>query len=174
MLLETATVPRLAEAEVVAIEPGWFRVAMPDGPPRQVVPAFTVPYRPAVGDRLLVIGDGASLYAIGVIAGTGQLSLTTAGDVTVHAQDGRLTLSGDAGVEIISPSVSVVTPRLEFMAEQLTELVGSAVRRVRGLFSLEAGRSSVFVEGHSSQHSQTALIAASETVTVSGTQVHLG
>ena len=175
MLIEAdARIPRLAEAEVVAADADGLVVLLPDGRQRTVMPAFTVPYRPVPGDRLLVIGDAAATYAIGVVAGAGQLTLSTAGDITLHAQDGRLTLSGDAGVEIVSPAVTVVTPALEVVAERLTELLGTALRRVRGLFSLEAGRSTTFVEGHSSHHSETALIAASETVTVSGTQVHLG
>ena len=163
----------LAEAEVVSLD-GGITVALPGAGRLRAIPAFTVPYRPVIGDRLLVIGDAMRLYAIGVVAGAGQISLTVAGDMCVHAQGGRLTLSGDAGVEIAGPTVGIAAGTVEVIAERLTELLGEAMRRVRGLFTVEAGQASTFVEGHSSQHSQTAVITAAETVNVSGEQVHLG
>jgi hypothetical protein len=173
-MLNTKTAPALSEATVIGLDGRMLLLRLADGVPSRAIPAFTIPYRPAMGDQVLVIGDGSKCYAIGVIAGAGQLDLSIAGDLSVHARDGKLTLAGDKGVAIESPMVSITTLRLDIIAERLTELLGEAMRHVRGLFTLQAARSTTFIEGHASQHSETSVIAATHTVTVSGKQVHLG
>lgn len=165
----------LSEATVTSVDGRIITVQMPGaGATCRVTPAFTIPYRPAVDDQLLVIGTPPKLYAIGLIAGAGQLDLSIAGDISLHARGGKLTLSGDHGVAIEAPSVIVTALRLDVVAEHLTELLGHALRRVRDVFTLQAGSSSTFVEGHASQHSETAVVAATGNITVSGAQVHLG
>ncbi|HVA11645.1 MAG TPA: DUF3540 domain-containing protein [Stellaceae bacterium] len=167
--------PQLGEAVVVAAAPGERPlVRLSDGTERRFTPAFALPYEPAVGDQLLVIGNDQKLYAIGVIAGAGRLSLAIGGDVSLHAIGGSLTLCGDKGVAIEGPNVGIATQRLELVAESLSEMFGNAVRRVRDLFTFQAGESHSFIEGHTSQHSKTAVINAAGTVTVTGEQVHLG
>ena len=164
----------LHEATVVAVDGRDITVRLAGADACRVTPAFTIPYRPAVGDQLLVIGAPPKLYAIGLIAGAGQLDLSIAGDISLHARDGKLTLSGDRGVAIEASTVTVTALRLDVVAEHLTELLGRALRRVRDAFTLQAGSSSTFVEGHASQHSETAVVAATGNVVVSGAQVHLG
>src|SRR5580658_6142610 len=90
----------LGPAEVSSAEALGATVVLPDGRHVRAELALALPYRPVLGDVLLVIGKGDDYYAIGVLRGSGTTSLSFQGDVELTAVDGRLRLSGERGVEL--------------------------------------------------------------------------
>ena len=78
--------------------------------------ALSIPYEPAVGDVLLVIGKGDEHYVIGVLHGSGKTSLSFQGAVDLRATGGPLTLSSDQGVAIHGPEMEIQTGKLQVFA----------------------------------------------------------
>ncbi len=136
--------------------------------------ALAVPYAPAVGDVLLLIGKQGQYWAIGVVRGSGRTVLRVAGDLELHAEGGALRLTGDQGVRVTGPEVGFETGKLSVVAASLFEQVGSAIRRVTGLLTTQAGRAHTIVEGAAYEQSKSRAIVAEDTVTVNGKQIHLG
>jgi hypothetical protein len=136
--------------------------------------ALAMPYEPAAGDVLLVIGKQGEYWVIGVIRGAGRAVLRVAGDVELHAEGGTLRLTGDKGVKVSGAEVGFETGKLSVLAASLFEQVGSAVRRVTGLLTTQAGKSHTIVEGAAYEQAKSRAIVAEDTVTVNGTQIHLG
>ncbi|MEZ4296624.1 MAG: DUF3540 domain-containing protein [Polyangiaceae bacterium] len=164
----------LGPAEVTRVSAGSVEVKLPSGGTVPAQMALAVPYKSVVGDVLLVIGKGDDHYVIGVLRGKGQTRLTLQGDVDLHAMDGTLSLSADKGVRISGPEVGIETRRLGVVAGALVEHLTSAVRRVTGLLSVQAGDAHTVAQGTILQQSKSASILTEETVAVNGRQVHLG
>ncbi len=164
----------LGPANVTQVGAGSVEAVLPSGKAISAQMALAVPYEPALGDVLLVIGKGDGHYVIGVLRGKGQTRLSLQGNVDLHATDGTLRLSGDRGVQISGPEVGIETRRLGVIAGALVEHLSSAVRRVTGLLSLQVGDSHTIADGSILSQSKTAAILTEETVTVNGKQVHLG
>jgi hypothetical protein len=136
--------------------------------------ALPLPYEPTVGDVLLVIGRQGEYWVLGVIRGAGRAVLRVAGDVELHAEGGALRLTGDKGVRITGAEIGLETGKLSVVAASLLEQLGSAVRRVAGLLTTQAGRSHTVVDGSAYEQSKNHAIVSEETVTVNGKQIHLG
>jgi hypothetical protein len=133
-----------------------------------------MPYTPAVGDLLLVIGRGAKHYAIGVLHGSGQTALTFQGDVELRSVNGTLSLAGDRGVEVRGPEVSVYTTALRMVARDVTQKFESVVQRVSALLRVHAGEAQTLVDGGSVTQAKRAVILTEETATINGREIHLG
>ncbi|APR75972.1 Hypothetical protein A7982_01319 [Minicystis rosea] len=163
----------LGPARVVAV--GAITVEIPgiDGPVA-VEPAFVLPYEPAVGDVLLVIGRGAKHYAIGVLHGTGTTTLSLQGNVALHARDGSLSLSGDRGVSIRGPELEIEVGKARVVADAVVQKLNSLYQRVSGLLSVRAAEAHTVVDTTSFTKAKNAAILTEETVTVNGKQVLLG
>src|SRR5262245_60077232 len=106
----------LGPAEVLRVGAHELEVRLRRGSIATATLALGYPYDARVGDVVLVIGDAEGHYVIGVIHGTGRTTLEIAGDVDVRAVDGVLRLSGDKGVEIVTPEMSVQTDKLVVVA----------------------------------------------------------
>lgn len=165
----------LGPARVVAVEGPMITVELPGSEGTVVVePAFVLPYAPAVGDSLLVIGRGARHYAIGVLHGTGTTTLSLQGNVALHARDGELSLAGDKGVSIRGPELEIEVGKARLVADAVVQKMNSLYQRVSGLFSVRAVEAHTVVETTSFTKAKNASLLTEETVTVNGKQVLLG
>jgi hypothetical protein len=164
----------LGPAEVVRAEGGTLHVRLRGGAVRQADLALALPYEPAVGDSLLVIGRGREHYVIGVLQGRGHTALTLEGDVDLRAANGRLRVSGDHGVELSGPEIELRAGRLEMFAGAVRQRFASICQRVSDLVSMHAGEAHTVVRGTQLAQAHTAAILTEGTVTINGKQVHLG
>ena len=165
----------LGPARVTAAEAGRIMVELPGG--TEAIPvemALALPYEPAVGDTLLVIGRGENHYAIGVLHGTGRTVLSLPGDVAVHARDGSLSLSADKGVAIRGPELDIEAGKIRMVADAVVQKFHSVYQRVSALLSVQASESHTVVEKTSFTKAKNATILTEETVTVNGKQILLG
>ncbi len=164
----------LGPATVREAGAGLLVARLPTG--EEVTPAMALayPFVPAEGDNLLLIGQGDRYFVIGVLESRGQTKLRFQGDVEVRAVDGELDLHGGRGVEVRGPKVDVRTRNLDVLAEQATEIVGSAFSRVKELLSVHVGEADVVARGTWSRRSKRASITSEEVVSVNGKEVHLG
>jgi hypothetical protein len=164
----------LGPATVVATEGPRPTVELTDGMIVPVEMALALPYEPALGDSLLVVGRGPHHYVIGVLHGTGRTALTLPGDVDLHASGGSLSLSGDKGVQIRGPELEIQVGKLRMMASAVVQTFTSIHQRVSELLSVQAGEAHTLVENTSFTKAKNATLLTEETVTVNGKQIHLG
>jgi hypothetical protein len=164
----------LGPAQVNSVSCREVIVSLADGEMVNATFAFALPYTPAVGDTLLVIGKGSQHYAIGVIAGSGQTDLSFQGDVQMRSVNGKLSLSGDRGVDIRGPELNVYTSALRMIARDVFQSFESVCQRVSTLLRVQAGETQTLVTGGTYTQSKTASILAEEAVTVNGREIHLG
>ena len=163
----------LGPGEVTHLDP--LR-AQPEGSADSVAvdAAFPFPYRPQLGDRLLLTGQGERYFAIGVLSGQGQTALELPGDVELRALGGTLTLEGDEGLELRSREVRLNAGTLRTFADSLCERAESAYRWIQGTLTVRAGESRRVVEGVDSSRCGESKTLAEGTVKIDGHQVHLG
>jgi Protein of unknown function (DUF3540) len=164
----------LGPAEVTGTEGRVALAFLPSGQRVHAELALALPYQPLPGDTLLVIGRGASFYAIGVLHGAGATSLELHGDVHLHAVDGRLHLSGDKGVELRGPEVDVAAGALRMVADAVVQRFTSVCQRVSDMLSVHARQTHTLVEEGSYAQSKSATILTEETMTINGKEIHLG
>ncbi|HEY6462165.1 MAG TPA: DUF3540 domain-containing protein [Polyangiaceae bacterium] len=164
----------LGPAHVDAVSPHEAVVTLPDGEMVHAGLAFTLPYTPAVGDVLLVIGRGPKHYAIGVIQGSGQTKLSFQGDVELESTNGTLRLTGARGVEVRAPAFELHTGALRMFARDVLQTFDSVRQRVASLLRVHAGEVQTLVDGGTYTQSKTAAILADQAVTVNGREIHLG
>jgi hypothetical protein len=136
--------------------------------------AFALPYEPALGDTLLVIGGATGHYAIGVLAGRGRAAFTIPGDVDLHAVGGKLRLSGDNGVEVAGKGFEVVVDKVKITANEVVHKCSSLYQRVSGLFSAHHKQAHTVVDDESYTRAKRATVLTEETMTINGKQIHLG
>jgi hypothetical protein len=138
----------------------------------QLALAFT--YQPAVSDVVLVIGDSEGWYVIGVLQGSGRAVLELPGDVELRASGGVLRLTGDKGVEVAGPEVSVRAGALRMIAGAVVQACSTLHQRVAELLSVHAGQRHTAVDGTSLEQARDVTILTQEKVTVNGKQIYLG
>ena len=164
----------LGPAEVVTVERTAVMVELPGAGELRAQLAFALPYAPVVGDLLLVIAKGQDCYAIGVLHGAGKTSLRLHGDVDLHAEGGRLRLSGDQGVELRGPELDLVADKLRMVAGSVLQTFSSVCQRVKTLLHVHAGEAHTLVDAGSFAQSKSATILTEENVTINGKEIHLG
>jgi hypothetical protein len=164
----------LGPGYVVTVEPHEVIVEIRGGERARAQMALSIPYAPAVGDVLLVIGKGDEHYVIGVLHGSGKTSLSFEGAVDLRATGGPLTLSSDQGVAIHGPEVEIQTGKLEVFADAVVEKLGSLYQRVRGALNVHAGTAHTVVDDTSFMTAKNASIVTEETMSINGDQIHLG
>lgn len=164
----------LGPGRVVAVEPHRVTVEVRGGTGVVADLALSIPYAPVVGDVLLVIGRGDEHWVIGVLRGAGTTTLAFQGAVDVRATGGPLTLSSDHGVAIHAPDTEIHTGRLEVFAGAVVEKLGSLVQRVRGALDVRANRTHTVVEDASFMTAKNAAIVTEETMSINGSEIHLG
>lgn len=134
--------------------------------------AMAFPYAPQSGDVVLVIG-GKECYVIGLLKARGDYTLRFPANVHFHATGGIQLTSGER-VEMQAPAVKVVAGKWEVVARTLSERVHSAMRWVRDVATLKAGRRKVQVEGANVERAERHLITAKKDVRVNGNRIHIG
>jgi hypothetical protein len=166
--------PSLGPAEVLRVSPNEIEVRLKKGGIARARMALGYPYEPAPGDMVLVIGDAEGHYVIGVLYGTGRSVLELPGDVDLRAVNGVLRLSGDKGVEVAAPEVSMRTGRLQILAGAVVERFASLRQRVTELLSVQAGERQTIIDGSSHEQAKRATVLTEETMTINGKAIYLG
>jgi hypothetical protein len=164
----------LGPATVLEASPSEVSARLPGGDLVRARLAMAFTYEPRQGDEVLVIGNDAGHYVIGVLHGTGRTALAFQGDVEVRAVDGVLSLAGDKGVRVASPDVEISAGKLSVFAGAVMQRLASLRQHVTELFSLRAGQSHQIVDGASFSQSKSATILTEEKVTINGKEIHLG
>ncbi len=166
----------LGPATVLAAHLNTVDVQLPGHRRVQAKLALAMPYRPVVGDELLVVSgsDNDEHWVIGVVHGKGSMRLEIPGDVDLRAVGGKLRLGGDAGVHIDSREITLSSEKLRIVANSLFEKLTTAVTRVQKVLSVQAGERHTVVEGNSLEKAKRATILTEETVSINGKAVHLG
>jgi hypothetical protein len=165
----------LGPATVVEADPHAPRVLLGDGRCVVAQAALATLYVPTAGDQVLVLGQEARWYVVGVLCGHAPATIAVQGDLAVRAVGGRLSLVGDEGVEVRSgKKLSLAADTLETFAGTLLEKVGSASRWVRDQLHLRAGSSTRVIDGTDLTRARNALLLGEESVKVDAHAVHLG
>ena len=172
--LANADTRHLGPADVLSIGPGKLEVQLESGHRVSAELALATPYEPAVGDRVLVIGEADRSWVIGVIAGRGRTVLAFDGDVEVRSRDGILRLASGKRVEVESPDVTFQVGTLRTVAESVVEHVASFTQRVRELMSVHAGQRREIIEGSTSTQAKTSTLVTEGDVKVNGKAIYLG
>ncbi len=165
--------PRLGPAEVLRSSAHGVRVQLQSGEEADARLALAFSYEPAVGDEVLVIADDSACWVIGVISGTGKGTIAFPGDLAVQA-GGRLSLSGQAGVEIDAPKLDVRVGKLEMLARSVTQRFENVRQHVVELLSVQAGRTHTTVEGAAVTNAESSTLVTKNKVTINGKAIHLG
>jgi hypothetical protein len=167
--------PRLGRGVVTAVGPGpTVTVALAGGAEVAATLALALPYAAVPGDVLLVVGDGAEHFVIGVVDGRGKTSLELRGDVSLRAVGGALDLSGDHGVSIRGPLVSLEAGDLRAVARSVVETFTSLFQRVSEALHVHAREQVTIVDEGAYTQAKTAAIQTEDTVTINGKEIHLG
>jgi hypothetical protein len=164
----------LGPGHVVEVEPHAVTVSIRGGERARAQMALSIPYAPSVGDVLLVIGKDDDHYVIGVLHGSGRTSLSFQGAVDIKATGGPLTLSSDQGVAIHGPEMEIQTGKLQVFAGAVVEKLGSLYQRVRGALNVHAERTHTVVDDASFMTAKNASIVTEETMSINGSEIHLG
>lgn len=145
-----------------------------DGREVPVQLALAFPYRPVANDVLLVVGGPQGHFVIGVVEGHGHARLDIAGNVSLRAVGGELSLQGDQGLQLRGPEVAVVSQKLKIYADTAVQKVNTFYQHVRELWSVKSRSAHVTTTDDYYQRSRNATILTEEVVTMNGKQIHLG
>lgn len=143
-----------------------------DGQEVTAANALAFPYTPCPGDVVLVIGDDPA-FIIGVLESRGDMALRFPANVHFHAQ-GAIQFTSRERVELQGPEVKISAGKYELVARLLTERLQNAVRWVKDLASLKAGRRKVQVEGANIERAERHILKAKKDVRLNGERIHLG
>jgi hypothetical protein len=164
----------LGPARVTRVAPHELEVEIRGGERALAGMALAFPYAPAEGDVLLVIGKGDEHWVIGVIQGTGKTALAFRGGVEISAQGGPLTLTSDQVVAIRGPEVEVEANKLQMFAGSAVQKFTSLYQRVREAWNVRAGQTRTIVDDASHLTAKSASIVTEETMSINGSEIHLG
>lgn len=166
----------LGPSRVVAFDGPDVVVELSEGVRRTARLAMAFPYRPVIGDLLLVIAERGreEAYVIGVLAPAGVTALEFSGDVKVRAVGGTLELSGDQGVRIEGGSLDVTVRDVKVVAQKLVHSCSTIFQRARELFTVEAKHVHQLADEDFLSRSKAATVVAEEKVMFNGNQIHLG
>jgi hypothetical protein len=149
--MTTLTTTYIGPAAVLASNQtgGQIEVQLPSGGQTSARVALAIPYSPAVGDEVLVIGDDLEdLYVIGVLHGGGVSRLTVPGDLAIEAPNGaimfssakKLELTSRQAVETSAPQVTLRANRLNLIARRTIQKFDSAFTWVAELLQVKSRR----------------------------------
>lgn len=165
----------LGPATVVEADPHAPRVLLGDGRCVLAQAALASLYQPTTGDQVLVLGQEERWYVVGVLSGHAPATIAVQGDLALRAVGGKLTLTGDQGLELrTARELSLVADSLKTWAGTLVEKVGSATRWVRDQLHLRAGSCTRLIDESDLTRAKHATILAERSVKVDAHEVHLG
>jgi hypothetical protein len=163
----------LGPAEVVRALGREVEVALPKGGVERARLAIAYAYEPAPGDEVLVIGGQTGHWIIGVLHGSGRAVVHFPADAEIRA-GGTLKLTGDRGVSVEAPEVTLSAQKLRAIASEVVHTFGSLRQRIAELLSVHAGQSHTVVEGTAHSQSKSATILTEQKISINGKEVHLG
>ncbi|MEM9692088.1 MAG: DUF3540 domain-containing protein [Myxococcota bacterium] len=152
---------------------GWL-VRRSDGREVTAKLALAFPYRPVDNDVLLIVGGPQGHFVIGVVEGHGHAQLDIAGDVSLRAVNGELSLQGDRGVHLRGPEVQVVSQKMKIYADAVVQKANTFYQHVRELWSVKSRAAHMTTTEDYFQRSRNATLLTEEIVTINGKQIHLG
>ena len=173
MLLELEQPTRLSPARILQVDCQRVQLEFPD----EFVwadMALAIPYQAAVGDTVLAIGQGEAWYVIGVLQGSGRTTLAVPGDLSIRSASGAIELTAPKGIRLKSPTVRLVSDKLEVMARSVFERFAHATRWVKETFQLRSGRLRTRVDGTYDMKAERIVERASGDVKIDGEQIKLG
>ena len=169
-----AAVDYMGPATVTRVDGPRIVAKRSDGLEVEVELALALPYEPAQGDVLLLVGGREGNYAFGVIHGRGKASFAIEGDIDLHAVGGELRLTGDQGIVMHSPAVEIVSDKMKVFADSAVHKVTSLYQHVRELWSMKAEKAHIAVSDEIHQRSRSATVLTEEVMSFNGKQIHLG
>ena len=102
-----STMTYLGPGEVLDVARDEVQIRLDDDSIVYARMAMPTPYRPAIGDLLLILGGESGHYVVGVLNGAGKTEFVMQGDVDIRAEGGTLTLQGGEGILLEGPEVTV-------------------------------------------------------------------
>lgn len=171
--VSSAAARYLGPARLTAARGDALDLALPDGRTAVGRSALAFPYAPAVGDELLVIGEAAAFYVIGVLRGSGATRLRFEGDATIEAT-GTLRVAAGEALRLDGKDVEVAADRLSIVADAASKIYGTVRQTVRELFTLRAKEHHTLVDGNVLQHSKSTRLVSEEKTTLNGKEIFLG
>ena len=163
----------LAPSKVTSVSAVGVTVRTADGRELEARLALALPYEAAVGDELLVLGDAASAYVIGVLGGSGRTRLALEGDVSLEAT-GKLDLRAGESISIDAPKLELRASRFSLLAGKATQVFDSLRKTVRELYSVRAAEQQTVVDGTSQLTARNSRIVSEGKVTINGKEIFLG
>ena len=164
----------LGPADVSDVRGRDVHVKLPDGRRARAQLAFTFPYTPVAKDVLLVIGRAGRYYAIGVLCGNGRTDLALQGDVRALRHERNAHPEREPWDPPAVPEVDIATRGLRVVARDVMQKFESVIQRVSSILRVHAGESRTLVDGTSTLQAKRAPILTEETVSINGSEVHLG
>lgn len=168
----TQTGLSLAPCRVCSVTPEATLVIV-EGKEVKAVNALPYRYHAAVDDTLLCAYSDDACYVIGVIDGRGAVELSSQGDLQIRAPHGRIELVTQQ-FDVRAKGISMHAGRFEVLARHLTERCVRAVRWVRDVCRLKAGRLRYQVDGELALRAQRVTARAEEDARIDGEKIMLG
>lgn len=171
-LIETAPGIRLGPALVRGVMQGALLIDV-EGSLARAEMALAYPYRPVVGDIVLVMGQEDRWYVTGVLDGKGLTRLDYPGNVEMRAA-GRFRIEAGQEFEIATERIVMKADRLEMAVTAVRQQVASFYQHVTGTLRTIAGRQNTTIEKQSTLHARKIVRKAEDDVIIDGRQIKLG
>jgi hypothetical protein len=167
--LSRARVTDLLNGERVQVE-----LSHPPGQRVEAALAFTFPYAPRLGDRLLILSTPDGARAIGLLEGHGRSRLAFPGDVELRCAAGGLRLEAEESLELEAPRVTLGASRLQTTVDTLRLRADEAYRWVQRALDVRARECRRAVAGEDYAQSENATLLGRDAVKIDGNTVQLG
>ena len=136
--------------------------------------ALPYPYKPQVGDTVLVIAQGESAWVIGVIDGSGLTAFSAPADLEFRATRGRIVLNAREEVVIKSENVNINAENVGTFARNLNQQVETLDTSVSGAAVLRAKESRTEIEQSCILRAEHVNVRARKEVKIDGEIINLG
>lgn len=136
--------------------------------------ALAFPYQPVADDQVLVIGDATAFWVIGVLHARGRTQLTSEGNVSIHAESGRLRLVGDRGIHLKGRRLHLSTQHLRRLAVTAVETFRERQTQVHEVLKIEAGEVDELSQRRWLMRAKRVVLKALTGARVKSTTVRLG
>ena len=136
--------------------------------------AVGYPYDFQPDDVVLAIAHHDEWYVIGVLQGSGKLTLRAPGDLRLLAPQGAIELVSAQGITLRSPQVSVVTLQWKLVARKISQRCEQARLWIKHSWDVVAQRMTARVEGGYRLRAGKIVQRAEGDVKIDGKKIHLG
>lgn len=163
----------LAPARVLDIEGRALKLSA-DGREFGATLALPYPYKPQVGDKVLVISQGRGAWVIGVIEGAGLTVFSAPADLELRATRGRIVLNARDEVAIKADDVNVNALNVNTSAQNLSQQADTLETQVKGRCVLRASDAHTEVEQTFSLRAHNINEVARREVKINAELINLG